>query len=557
MKTHLLLCILFLSFIVRSQDPRIFDYCPIDEQTDLTIKMTIHNNYRDYKRSTFTSFTVVKNMPEYYWNEYDVCLGEYALKFDESSGKFIIFTVVQDSIRWFGGDKEICYTHDSIIEVLNLDKVKRFEVLYSAYNEHPLEKMNYTLGNEPWLKHLQFDSLQSLLIETYGGEAPVKLNLTHWGNFKSIKNSGTLERVKVSGSFYDRDLVGDFQRIKSIKQPDFSLYKHAVKGKRVRIDLNEPPVSEYAKFEKLEKLNAHSDLFNHQLTTLKHFKGFEHVQMLWYQNSAEQLFFEKHLLGGGLYYIPYVDSLIYTKYPKFNDSTGRITLLAEDLFEFKAVENGDYRPDAFLQRLDENMVKLEHGDTIVYGELQNGKQVGKWCYFQNVHSETEKTTYNHEVYEKISFPANGEWNYYYPSGQLAIEGKFKNGKKNGEWVFYTKEGAIEEVEHYKKDLPRGLFISRRKSQWMGDENSRTYYTRNGVIWTSKGQFRRSFGFYFDYGRHQMQGNTNGDLEIKYYDKTYLTIGYYTPQYKRYVYKHCLKYLYPELKKSEVWEEVKR
>ena len=46
-------------------------------------------------------------------------------------------------------------------------------------------------------------------------------------------------------------------------------------------------------------------------------------------------------------------------------------------------------------------------------------------------------------------------------------------------------------------------------------------------------------------------------KIKYYDKTYLTIGYYTPQYKRYVYKHCLKYLYPELKKSEVWEEVKR
>jgi hypothetical protein len=34
----------------------------------------------------------------------------------------------------------------------------------------------------------------------------------------------------------------------------------------------------------------------------------------------------------------------------------------------------------------------------------------------------------------------GQFHQYYPSGQLALEGKFQSGKKNGLWIQYDEKG---------------------------------------------------------------------------------------------------------------------
>ena len=57
--------------------------------------------------------------------------------------------------------------------------------------------------------------------------------------------------------------------------------------------------------------------------------------------------------------------------------------------------------------------------------------------------------------EKIKILANmedgqlhGRYEEFYPTGELHIKGKYKNGKKSGIWKFYSTSGALARKERF-------------------------------------------------------------------------------------------------------------
>jgi hypothetical protein len=50
---------------------------------------------------------------------------------------------------------------------------------------------------------------------------------------------------------------------------------------------------------------------------------------------------------------------------------------------------------------------------------------------------------------------NGDYNYYYDSGQLNVKGIYENGKKKGVWTWYTNKGQRDQEGTFKDDLQHG------------------------------------------------------------------------------------------------------
>jgi len=48
----------------------------------------------------------------------------------------------------------------------------------------------------------------------------------------------------------------------------------------------------------------------------------------------------------------------------------------------------------------------------------------------------------------FQFQETGQWEYYYPSGQIRLEGEFERGKKNGDWKAYNEDGSLKAVQQY-------------------------------------------------------------------------------------------------------------
>ncbi|MEZ4937741.1 MAG: hypothetical protein R2799_09140 [Crocinitomicaceae bacterium] len=78
------------------------------------------------------------------------------------------------------------------------------------------------------------------------------------------------------------------------------------------------------------------------------------------------------------------------------------------------------------------------------------------------------TVINSYVYEKDTLIAEGivlkdgeyqgDWKYYYKSGELQSKGKYENSIRQGKWSFYYENGKIEQEGKYKDDQPNGMWI---------------------------------------------------------------------------------------------------
>lgn len=51
----------------------------------------------------------------------------------------------------------------------------------------------------------------------------------------------------------------------------------------------------------------------------------------------------------------------------------------------------------------------------------------------------------------------GDWKYYYLTGELKAEGKYVNGVKDDEWIYYHRNGKQEQKGKYKKGEPTGFW----------------------------------------------------------------------------------------------------
>ncbi len=109
-----------------------------------------------------------------------------------------------------------------------------------------------------------------------------------------------------------------------------------------------------------------------------------------------------------------------------------------------------------------------------------------------------------------------EWKYFYNTGELKSEGKYKNNKKLGKWLFYFKNGNNEQMGKYKKGKTNGLWkwyyksgsLLREENFYNGkEEGMLVEYSEQGNIIT-KGKYidgeKEGYWFY-NVGDHTQEG----------------------------------------------------
>ncbi|MCB0476616.1 MAG: hypothetical protein KDC84_00530, partial [Crocinitomicaceae bacterium] len=52
----------------------------------------------------------------------------------------------------------------------------------------------------------------------------------------------------------------------------------------------------------------------------------------------------------------------------------------------------------------------------------------------------------------------GDWKYFYKSGELQAKGNYQNSIKEGKWIYYYEDGKKEQEGKYKNDLPTGVWM---------------------------------------------------------------------------------------------------
>lgn len=111
----------------------------------------------------------------------------------------------------------------------------------------------------------------------------------------------------------------------------------------------------------------------------------------------------------------------------------------------------------------------------------------------------------------------GEWRFYYVTGELKSKGVYKNNRKTGEWRFYFKSSSVEQVGHFVKGRSSGTWtwyyetgeVEREELFEKGKENGlMTEYSKDGKIIT-KGEYidgEKEGAWYYNVGDHAEEGN---------------------------------------------------
>jgi antitoxin component YwqK of YwqJK toxin-antitoxin module len=92
---------------------------------------------------------------------------------------------------------------------------------------------------------------------------------------------------------------------------------------------------------------------------------------------------------------------------------------------------------------------------ILEEEWLNDLKTGKSCTFYR----------NGKVKDVFLFQGNylqGAYQQFHPNGKLAVQGTYKNNKKNLQWDFYTEEGSPVKVETWRMDKLIGSRTSKAK-----------------------------------------------------------------------------------------------
>ena len=94
------------------------------------------------------------------------------------------------------------------------------------------------------------------------------------------------------------------------------------------------------------------------------------------------------------------------------------------------------------------------------GAFKNGKRDGEWFWYYSTGQLMQKRNWKNEKKE-------GEWVLYYDDGQLRQKGNYENGMSEGEWVYYYGNRKLQMKGNYKDGKQEG--------DWVG-------YSYNGTVW---------------------------------------------------------------------------
>jgi len=82
--------------------------------------------------------------------------------------------------------------------------------------------------------------------------------------------------------------------------------------------------------------------------------------------------------------------------------------------------------------------------SIVYGQYEKGREIGKWVTKLADSTVVMFTTYDDGI-------LNGTVKEYYTTGELYVDGYYESGLKQGNWNIYSKAGKVDTIEVYRND----------------------------------------------------------------------------------------------------------
>ncbi len=108
----------------------------------------------------------------------------------------------------------------------------------------------------------------------------------------------------------------------------------------------------------------------------------------------------------------------------------------------------EYYPNGKLQLVGGNDNGLKNGIFREYD--QNGEIINGYIY--------EKDTVLAEGIISGDGVYQGDWSYFYKTGEIKSKGAYSNGKKEGKWTYYFKNGKKEQEGSYKENKLKGDWI---------------------------------------------------------------------------------------------------
>ncbi len=126
------------------------------------------------------------------------------------------------------------------------------------------------------------------------------------------------------------------------------------------------------------------------------------------------------------------DGLIY-KVGQGNPYTGRIIdTLQNKVLEYDVVngmKNGEFRLSSI------------EGIVSVFGSIKDNRNIGEWNYYYPNGQLESKGNF---IYDN----PHGKWVWYYSSGNIKETGTFLNGNRTGTWYNYNWEGTLLSIAMY-------------------------------------------------------------------------------------------------------------
>ncbi|MFT6924304.1 MAG: antitoxin component YwqK of YwqJK toxin-antitoxin module [Crocinitomicaceae bacterium] len=419
---------------------------------------------------------------------------------------------------------------DTIGIIINWKKVRGINIyVHGHLEDYAIKQSPIDLSELIFLKRLQPEQLNSIYISEFNNLHPLFINLSQWPIYDHLKNKNQLKSIQYDvQQSADKHLVEDllpFTKVEEIFIP-----------KNINSSLTSFPALRNVKM-------GNEASFHHNLALLPNLERYFELNVF---NYAMQTFYLNAIKKGvnAEYYL----SMIYET--EFMHPIQYLDKTIEANSPQKRVNNGE----EIILNTDLNAY-YKDTDTVAKGLRVNGEKVGIWEYRLLNHSQMILDPYyfDHSSNYEVSFPKNGDWEFKYHNGVTAISGRFKKNLKEGEWKFYKLNGDLELTSLYVHD--QLLFSETRSVTYEG----KVYNTRSYIL--SDDCYLISYNIdgvvsLHIYGRNQMC-----KIEVAYSDQyggivltdenrvqTVHEVG--TKKFDKLIYKHYLKYLYPEYKKGK-------
>lgn len=83
--------------------------------------------------------------------------------------------------------------------------------------------------------------------------------------------------------------------------------------------------------------------------------------------------------------------------------------------------------------------------------LKNGEYEGEWKYYYKSGEIKSEGKYENTIRE-------GKWTYYYKNGKKEQVGKYRNNEPHGMWTWYYPNGMVKKQEYFRKGKPEGEYV---------------------------------------------------------------------------------------------------